>query len=178
MFRNLCSIPVAWLGLCKEPLNWEEWKLGIALAHETHGQLLLGWQKYPEDLFSIRTDAQGPSVLVKVSEVVFSVNSYIHLCQNPFPLGTDFAASRSFWGDRGGADGWKREGEAWQVQERSPRFSCFCVTLPSVGLEGTGYFHQVNTKRKIPLTAVMLGQGLKSWKVCSRRIILFSRRSC
>lgn len=30
----------------------------------------------------------------------------------------------------------------------------------------------------IPLTPVMLGQGLKSWKACSRRTALFSHRSC
>lgn len=61
------------------------------------------------------------------------------------------------------------------MQESSPRFSCFRVTL---GLEGTGCFHQVNREEKIPLTPVMLGQGLKSRKVCSRRITLFSLRSC
>ena len=43
-----------------------------------------------------------------------------------------------------------------------------------LGMEGTGCFHQVNTGGKKTPTPVVLGQGLRSRKVCSRRILLFS----
>lgn len=50
-------------------------------------------------------------------------------------------------------------------------------SFSSLGKEES-VFTKLMGGKLIPLTPVMLGQGLKSWKACSMRTALFSHRSC